>query len=64
MLEMYLRIHDAPVFITTKPTCEKFKANVFYKGALLWNGLPVHIRNTETYTIFKENQKKWALSQL
>ena len=23
------RLHDAPVFITIKPTCEKYKANVF-----------------------------------
>ena len=58
------RLHDAPVFKTIKPTCEKYKANVYYKGALLWNGLPVCIRNTETYMIFKENKKKWALSQL
>ena len=61
---VHTRLHDAPVFITSKPNNEKFKANVFYNGAISWNGLPVHIRNIETYTVFKNTQKKWALSQL
>ena len=52
------------IFNITKATCEKYKANMYYSDAILWNGLPVHIRNTETYTIFNENNKKWALSQL
>ena len=60
------RLHDAPVFKTTctKPNCEKFKANVYYNGAMAWNNLAVNIRNIETYEIFKTTQKKWALSQL
>ena len=58
------RLHDAPVFNTIKPLCEKYKANVYYKGALMWNGLPVHIRNIEQCNSFKENRKKWALSKL
>ena len=51
------RLHDAPVFTTKKPNCEKYKANVFYIGAMSWNQLPVHIRNTETYDLFKNIQK-------
>ena len=35
------RLHGAPVFITQKPNCEKYKANVFYKGDTSWNQLPV-----------------------
>ena len=31
------RLHDAPVFSTLKPNIEKYKANVFCKGAVLWN---------------------------
>ena len=58
------RLHDAPVFITSKPNSEKYKANVFYNGAISWNDLPVHIRNIETHNIFKNTQKKWALSQI
>ena len=58
------RLHDAPVFISHKPNSEKYKANVFYNGAISWNKLPIHIRNTETYDMFKNSQKQWALSQL
>ena len=43
------RLHDAPVFSTSKPNLEKYKANVFYKGAVLWNNLRPSIRNIETY---------------
>ena len=58
------RLHDAPVFNTKKPNSEKYKANVYYNGDVCWNVLPVHIRNTETYDMFKNCQKQWALSQL
>ena len=58
------RLHDAPVFLTVKPGCEKYKTNVFYKGATLWNSLPTHTRNIETYNVFKATQKKWALSRI
>ena len=52
------RAHDALLFITVKPNNEKFKRNVFYSGALLWNNLPVHERNLPTYDKFKTAQKK------
>ena len=55
------RLHDAPRFKTEKPNCEKYKANVFYAGAVMWNGLPVRICNIDTYNLFKDNQKKWAI---
>ena len=57
------RLQDAPVFTTYKPNCEKYKANSFYIGAISWNQLPVHIRNTKTYDMFKNSNKKRALSQ-
>ena len=57
------RLHDAPVFATLKPNCEKYKMNVYYNGAVVWNTLPVHVRNIETYNIFKNTQKKWALKR-
>ena len=46
------RLHDAPVFNTVKPNCQKYKANVYYNGAIMWNALPVHTRNMGTYDIF------------
>ena len=58
------RLHDAPVFVTIKPNCEKFKNSVFYKGATHWNSLSANTRNIETYEKFKNSQKLWALSQL
>ena len=57
------RLHDAPVFSTSKPILEKYKANVFYYGAVLWNNLRPSIRNIETYDKFKATQKQWALNQ-
>ena len=45
------RAHDALVFKTVKPNNEKFKRNIYYKGALSWNSLPVHERNIETFQI-------------
>ena len=61
--ETRTRLHNAPVFVTQKPNNEKYKANVFYKGAILWNNLRPTIRNIETYEKFKITQKQRALSQ-
>ena len=52
------RLHDAPVFELIKPTCEKYKQNVFYNGAVSWNTLPSQTRNIETYEEFKFQQKR------
>ena len=38
---------DAPVFNAVKPNCEKYKNNVFYKGAFLWKDLSAKTRNIE-----------------
>ena len=47
------RAHDAVMFISKKPNCEKYMNNIFYHGALEWNNLPVIDRNTESYNQFK-----------
>ena len=46
---------------TEQPDNERYKRNIYYKGALHWNELPVKDRNIETYVTFKESQKKWML---
>ena len=51
------RAHDAILYITVLPRCEKFKCNVFYYGARLWNQLPVLERRIEKYTNFKNVEK-------
>ena len=38
------RSHDDLLFTTLKPNSEKYKNNVFYKGAIAWNSLSVAIR--------------------
>ena len=55
------RAHDATLYITNRPLCEKYKKNVFYYGARLWNHLPVKERKIDTYVNFKNVQKRKAL---
>ena len=50
---IFTRRRDAPVFHIKHPFCEKYKKNVFYYGANLWNELPVETRKIETYNKFK-----------
>ena len=56
--------HDAILYTTIKPNNQKYKRNIFYKGALSWNNLPVVERNMENYTSFKHTQKQKTLALL
>ena len=56
------RAHDAILFNTKLPKCERFKNNIFYYGALLWYQLPVKERRIDEYTAFKNVQKQKALN--
>ena len=51
------RAHDALLFTTQKPNNEKYKQNVFYRGALTRNNLPVRERNIPDFEKFKSVQK-------
>ena len=51
---IFTRAYEAILYTTFKPNSEKYKINVFYKGAILWNSLSVHIRKTQTYTSLKD----------
>ena len=64
MRNIRTRLHVKPVFELIKPTCEKYKNNVFYNGAVSWNTLPVHTRNIKKCEKFNFQQKRWALSEL
>ena len=48
----------APLFKTVIPSCEKYKNSALYHGAILWNMLPVNIRNIDSFDSFKAHQKK------
>ena len=52
--------HDATLNKTVRPNNEKYKRNVFYYGARMWNDLPVKQRKTKTYEAFKSVQKNKA----
>ena len=58
------RAHDAILFTTVKPNNEKFKRNIFYKGAISRNNLTVAERNVDTYNVFKTQQKKKLIDNL
>ena len=55
------RAHDAILYITKLPLCEKYKNHIFYYGARMWNQLPVKERKIVEYTEFKNIQKKKVL---
>ena len=46
---IHTRAHDAILFTTERPQSEKYKINVLYKGAVLWNQLTVTERNFHSY---------------
>ena len=48
---IFTRRRDAPIFHIKRPFCEKYKMNVFYYGANLWNELPVETRKIETVVL-------------
>ena len=54
------RAHDATLFSTRRPNSEKYKVNVYYKGALEWNAMTVPERLIDTY----EELKMYLKSQL
>ena len=58
------RAHDAILYKTVRPNNEKYKRNVFFYGARMWNDLPVKERKTETYEAFKSVRKIKPLFQL
>ena len=53
----YTRAHDVILYKTLLPKCEKYKHNIFYYGARLWNQLPVKERRIVEYTKFKNVQR-------
>ena len=55
------RAHNATLFVTKRPNSEKYKLNVYYKGALLWNETTVPERSIETYDELKVYLKNQAL---
>ena len=59
--KLFTRRRDANVFNVKRPTFKKYKNNIYYFGAILWNDLPVKTRKIETCEKFKNIQKKQML---
>ena len=51
------RAHDAILFTTDRPNSEKYKNNVLYKGAVIWNSQSTQERNIQTYELLKKHLK-------
>ena len=52
--QVFTRLHDATLFVTNRPKSEKYKINVLYKGALIWNSMSIEERAVETYDELKK----------
>ena len=57
--QVYTSAHDAPLFNTFCPNSEKFKINVYYKGALILIAMTVQERSMDTYTELEVYLKKF-----
>ena len=55
--EVFTRAHDTLLFTVMRPNNEKYKRNVYYKGALKWNELSVENRNIDKYENFNKDKK-------
>ena len=58
------RAHDAPTFDMVIPRCEAFKGSVGNHGSDEWNKLPADTRSLDSYSKFKDLQKRDLLATL
>ena len=56
---MTLRSDSNKNFKTPKPKLNMFKNSLSYSGALIWNSIPVDIRNSSTVDSFVNKYLKW-----
>ena len=53
---MFKCIHGlAPDYLCSEITMQNFKNYFIYRGPVLWNALPVHIKECKTLDMFKTN---------
>ncbi len=46
-----------------RPKTEIFKGSLSYSGAIIWNSIPLHIRNANSIDVFTANCSAWMKSQ-
>ena len=59
-----LRIHEAPTLIEYQSQNATFERSILFKGAKIWNRMPVEERNTHNYDSFKRNRKEIMLTNI
>ncbi len=42
-----------------RPRTELFKGSLSYSGAIIWNSIPLHIRNVSTINLFTDRCLSW-----
>ena len=53
------RSNSGPLFHINKPSCESYRRNICYSGAIEWNNLNADVRNSENIFTFKKIKKNW-----
>ncbi len=46
-----------------RPKTEIFKGSLSYSGAIIWNSIPLHIRNANSIAVFTANCSAWMKSK-
>ena len=59
---IHLRSSSAGCFIPPKPKTEYFKHSLRYSGCLVWNSLPVEVKNAPTIDTFHNRCLKWLVN--
>ena len=62
-IERELRYRNFLNYVVPKPNKELFKGSMSYTGPLLWNDIPVYIRECNTIESFTANCIGWIKSQ-
>ena len=48
-------------FVILQTKCNLFKCRMSYSGAIVWNSIPVNIKESSSLPIFIHNCTKWIL---
>ena len=57
-----LRSIDNAELVIPKPRIEFFRKGISYKGPLIWNAIPKHIRLADSLSSFKSSYLRWKYS--
>ncbi len=58
-----LRSNSTMTYVVPKPRNNMFKNSLSYSGAVIWNSIPLHIRNSKSIKSFSTNCMEWMLKR-